>query len=156
MACLACGLFAFAPHSPLLIFNASASAPIGFYWAGPPRPLNRGDLLLVRTPESIRMLAAARGYIPLAVPLVKRAVALSGDFVCADGQTLTIDGRHVADRLSADRAGRPLLAWSGCRKLGTGELFLLMEDVPDSFDSRYFGPVSVDAVIGRLSPLWLR
>ena len=40
--------------------------------------------------------------------------------------------------------------------LGSGEFFLLMEGVPDSFDSRYFGPVRLDAVIGRLALLWRR
>jgi hypothetical protein len=27
-------------------------------------------------------------------------------------------------------------------------------DVPASFDSRYFGPVASDAIVGRLVPLW--
>jgi type IV secretory pathway protease TraF len=44
--------------------------------------------------------------------------------------------------------------WDGCRTLQADELFLLMAAVPDSFDSRYFGPVSLSAVIGRLVPLW--
>ena len=35
-----------------------------------------------------------------------------------------------------------------------GELFLLSATNPASFDSRYFGPVAVSAVIGSAQPLW--
>jgi hypothetical protein len=43
-------------------------------------------------------------------------------------------------------------AWQACRRLVGDELFLLSAN-PESFDRRYFGPVSVDAVIGRAQPL---
>jgi len=89
------------------------------------------------------------------VPLVKRVAAVAGDRVCAADHAVNIDGRHVADRLSADRLGRPLPVWTGCRTLQVGELFLL-NGVPDSFDGRYFGPTPTSAVIGELVPLWLR
>jgi len=155
-AAVGLALLALGRQGPLLIFNASASAPIGLYRVGPAGSINRGDLVLVRTPESVRALAAERNYLPASVPLVKRVAALPGDAVCATLRTITIDGRPVAERLASDREGRPLPAWTGCRKLEDGEIFLLMEDVPNSFDSRYFGPVSADAIIGRLTPLWLR
>src|SRR5215510_3209158 len=65
------GLAALARQAPWLVWNASASAPIGLY-----RVLSgnavRGDLVLVRTPNSVRQLAAERGYLPATVPLVKR------------------------------------------------------------------------------------
>jgi conjugative transfer signal peptidase TraF len=139
--------------APLLIYNASASARIGFYRVLPAAPPRRGDLVLVHPPEAARRLATDRGYLPAGVPLVKRVAALSGDTVCAAMQAISINGAAVATRLSADAAARPLPAWSGCHLLGPGELFLLMADVPDSFDSRYFGPVSIGAVVGRLAPL---
>jgi conjugative transfer signal peptidase TraF len=142
--------------TPLIVFNASASAPVGFYRVLPAMPVTLGDLVLVATPEPVRKLAAERQYIPETVPLVKRAVAISGALVCASGQAVTIDGRHVADRRLVDGAGRVLPAWTGCHRLGADEIFLLMADVPDSFDSRYFGPVRVRDVIGRLKPIWLR
>ena len=138
---------------PFLIYNATASAPIGFYRVLPPDPLRRGELVLVHTPKSVRALAARRGYLPLGVPLVKRIAALSGDTVCIVHHVVRIDGRPVAKQRTEDAKGRPLPQWSGCRTLGSEEIFLLMAGVPDSFDGRYFGPVSARAVIGCLVPL---
>lgn len=142
--------------APLLIYNASVSAPIGLYRVRSADPIRLGDLVLARTPLSVRRLAAERGYLPETVPLVKRVAALSGDSVCVRDRAVSIDGRHVADQLTADTAGRPLPVWTGCWTLGPDEIFLLMADVPHSFDGRYFGPVPASAVIGRLVPLWLR
>ena len=106
------------------------------------------------TPDSVRTLAAERGYLPVNVPLVKRIVGVGGDIICAIGDAISINGRPVATRLQRDRFGRPLPSWSGCRRLGDGEVFLLMEGVADSFDGRYFGPVPASSIIGRLVPLW--
>jgi conjugative transfer signal peptidase TraF len=143
------------PSRPILIYNASASAPVGLYRVLPARPVRLGDLVLASTPGTVRSLAAERGYLPGSVPMVKRVAALSGDTVCAMSGAVTIDGRRVADQLLADRRGRPLPVWSGCRILDDDEAFLLMEDAPDSFDGRYFGPVRTSAIIGTLEPLWI-
>lgn len=148
------GLAALARPAPWLVWNASASAPIGLYRVLPGKPV-RGDLVLVRTPDSVRQLAAERGYLPQNVPLVKRVAALDGDTVCAAGDAIFVNGRVVAERLVRDRLGRPLPSWSGCLLLDGGEAFLLMEGVADSFDGRYFGPVPTAAIIGRLAPLWV-
>jgi conjugative transfer signal peptidase TraF len=148
------GLATLARPAPSLVWNASASAPIGLYRVLPENAA-RGDLVLVRTPNSVRQLAAERGYLPSNVPLVKRIVAGSGDLVCAAGDAISINGRVVAERLARDRLGRPLPTWSGCHLLDSGEAFLLMEGRADSFDSRYFGPVPTPAIIGRLVPLWV-
>ncbi|MGK9232226.1 S26 family signal peptidase [Inquilinus limosus] len=148
------GLAALGRPAPLVVYNASASAPIGFYWVRPAGVFRRGDLVLARTPEALRRLAAERGYVPSTVPLVKRIAALAGDTVCALGHVVAIDGRPVAAQRQADGRGRPLPAWTGCRMLAAGDVFLLMEDVPDSFDGRYFGVSPAVDVIGRLVPLW--
>jgi len=144
---------AFVSPTPKLVWNASASAPIGLYRvvSGTPK---RGDLALVRAPNSAAKLAAERGYLPRNVPLVKRVAALSGNEVCAFHEAIFVEGKIAALRRKTDRAGRPLPWWNECRELGTDELFLLTNDRSDSFDSRYFGPVSSANLIGRLVPLW--
>jgi len=148
------GLATLARPAPWLVWNASASAPIGLYRVLPANAV-RGDLVLVRTPASVRQLAAERGYLPATVPLVKRVAAVGGDVICAAGDVISVNGRGVGERLAHDRSARPLPAWSGCHLLDDGEVFLLMEGVSDSFDGRYFGPVRRAAIIGRLVPLWV-
>ena len=141
--------------SPRVVWNASASAPIGFYWRVAGR-LSSGDLVLARAPLWARTLAAQRRYLPIGVPIIKRVAAVAGDVVCASGDAISIGGRVVAHRLVSDRMGRPLPQWEGCETLGAGEFFLLTADVPDSFDGRYFGVSERRDIIGRLVPLWTR
>jgi conjugative transfer signal peptidase TraF len=139
--------------SPTLVWNASASAPVGLYLMAS-TPARRGDLALVRTPSSVRDLAARRGYLPANVPMVKRIAAGPGDFVCAQGSRIFVNRIQVATRLAWDSARRPLPSWSGCRRLADDDVFLLMAHVPNSFDGRYFGPVARASIIGKLVPIW--
>jgi conjugative transfer signal peptidase TraF len=141
---------------PRLVWNATSSAPVGLYSLAPERHYKRGDLVLVHTPNSVKMLAAERHYLPANVPLVKRIAAVTGDEICAHGEAVSINGHALANRLRVDRMGRGLPAWFGCRTLGQNDVFLLMKAVPDSFDGRYFGAVPSSSIIGRMSPLWMR
>ncbi|MFT4053929.1 MAG: S26 family signal peptidase [Novosphingobium sp.] len=141
--------------APRLVWNASVSAPVGLWRIHPGVRLRTGDMVLARTPASVRSLAAARRYVPANVPLVKRIAARDGDEVCAIGAMVFVNGRPVAKRLAHDSRSRPLPWWSGCEALRDGRLLLLMDN-PASFDGRYFGPVDEDAIIGKATPLWLR
>jgi conjugative transfer signal peptidase TraF len=143
------------PRTPILIWNATASAPIGLYELHRTHALARGDLVLAKPPANALALAAARDYLPAGVPLVKRIAALSGDDVCSFGQRIFINGNPVATRLSTDTQGRPLPSWQGYYRLTRNQVFLLMPYVPDSFDGRYFGPVRRAAILGILRPLWV-
>jgi conjugative transfer signal peptidase TraF len=139
-----------------LIWNASASAPVGLYRVVHQRSYARGDLVLAKPSPSVARLAARRGYLPAGVPLVKRIVATAGNSICVQGENIFIDGQFAAKRLSADSKGRPLPGWFGCRILRQDEVFLLMKGVRASFDGRYFGPTNTSQIIGRLEPLWVR
>jgi conjugative transfer signal peptidase TraF len=139
----------------LLVWNASASAPVGLYRVHPGQMPGRGDLVIARTPAAVRQLAARRRYVPANVPLVKRVAAAKGDRLCASGRTITINGRTAAVRRRTDVAGRTMPWWRGCRVLGPGEIFLLM-DSPNSFDGRYFGITRRPDLVGRAVLLWAR
>lgn len=144
-----------ASSPPRLIYNASDSVPVGWYRVEPTESVAAGNLVLVRLPTEVSTLAAQRGYLPMNVPLLKTIAAVAPQLVCMQDGQLLIDGEHVASWLRKDRQGRALSAWQGCRHLVGDELFLLSRTHPESYDSRYFGPVSASAVIGRAQPLWL-
>jgi conjugative transfer signal peptidase TraF len=154
--CLGLGATIIARPRPRLVWNASASAPLGLYRVEPARPARRGDMVIARMPVALRGLAARRRYLPANVPLVKRVVGAKGDRVCATGATIAVNGRPVATRRLADPLGRRLPWWQGCRTLADGALFLLMAEAPNSFDGRYFGPTAPGDVIGKAIPLWVR
>ena len=151
---IALGWAALATSPPQLIYNASDSVPTGWYRIAPVGSLATGDLVLVRLPADAMVLAARRGYLPSTVPLLKTVAAIAPQQVCVRGDQVLVDGQLTARQLHRDRQGRALPAWQGCRRLVGDELFLL-SNKPESFDSRYFGPVSAGAVIGRAQPLWL-
>jgi len=144
------------PPAPRLVWNTSASAPLGLYWVRPEVPVAKGDMVIARTPAAVRHLAAARRYVPANVPLVKRVAGVVGDRVCAAGTLLSVNGRQVAVRRAADGQGRAMPWWQGCRTLIEGEYFLLMADVPDSFDGRYFGITGNADLVGQAHLLWSR
>ena len=137
-----------------IVYNPSDSVPPGWYRIDPPESLHVGSFVLVRLPADTATLAAQRGYLPEHVPLLKRIGAMSPQQVCIEKRIVRIDDIPVAGVHATDGRGRPLSAWPQCRLLHDGELFLLSATNPASFDSRYFGPVAVSAVIGSAQPLW--
>jgi conjugative transfer signal peptidase TraF len=141
------------PPAPRLVWNASASAPIGLYAVSPGVPTAPGDMAIVRLPERHRRLAATRRYLPMNVPLVKRVAASARDEVCASGQQIWVNGRLVVERMGVDGAGRPMPSWTGCVRLRGKQRFLLM-DAPASFDGRYFGVTDGSDIIGKARLLW--
>jgi conjugative transfer signal peptidase TraF len=141
-------------HPPLLVWNASASVPIGLYAIERPTDLHVGDLAIARPPEQLERFLADRGYLPRGVPLVKHVSALSGQSVCRNGVVITIDAIAVANARESDSRGRPLPCWQGCRIVGENEVFLLNPQSSDSLDGRYFDILPVSSIVGRALPLW--
>lgn len=142
------------PPRPALLWNATASSPIGLYRVGPPGGAGVGDLVVAWPPDQARELGAERHYLPRNVPLVKRVAAAAGDRVCAAGEAIFVNGRLEALRSERDPSGRPMPWWTGCAVLAGGDLFLLTPGVPKAFDGRYFGISRQRQIVGRARLIW--
>ncbi|RVT73052.1 S26 family signal peptidase [Agrobacterium sp. CNPSo 2736] len=137
-----------------LIWNASASVPVGLYRIVRADRLDVTDLAVVMPPDDLADFLDERRYLPRGLPLLKRVLALSGTTVCRNGAEITAYGMAYGQARERDGQGRPLPVWQGCRTLRVGEAFFMKWDSPDSFDSRYFGPLPLSTVVGRAIPLW--
>ncbi len=148
---IALGLASVTSLPTKLIYNASASAPFGFYWIDH-EAISRGGYVYVRVPERVRNLIIQRGYLPPDVPLLKRVAGLNGDRICRQDDEISVNGLVVAIAKRRDGQGREMPDWHGCHILTEQTVFLL-QDHPQSFDGRYFGPVDRRLIIGRATRL---
>jgi conjugative transfer signal peptidase TraF len=136
-----------AAHQPWLLANTTPSEPPGLYMRTS-QPPAAGRLIAFRAPPAAFPYADRRlGYLHR-TPVLKTIAAGPGDQVCTHGGRLTINGRDRAAITPVDRFGVALPHWEGCRPLVAGELFVFSNRVPNSFDSRYFGPVQQDRILG--------
>jgi conjugative transfer signal peptidase TraF len=133
-------------------WNLSPSMPRGLYFLERGTPSERGSIVLVPVPESVRPIALGRGYLPFGAKLLKIVVALPGDFACVRDNSLIINGVVLGSVLSRDSHGLPLAPARFCGELPPGKAFVATS-APLSFDSRYFGTVPL-STLTVVRPLW--
>ena len=112
---------------------------------------DRGDIVVFNPPAS---WAQADG-----TPFIKRVIGEGGDTIKIQDGKVFVNGTAIEeDYVYADEPGGPpqdtfappdQASWV----VPEGELFLMGDHRSDSADSRVFGPVEIDQVIGRA---WLR
>lgn len=139
---------------PIVIHNPSPSLPTGYYTRTSERP-EPGRIIAFQIPAMGRAYAAAHMPPLIRAGIIKRIAAGEGDRVCTTGsEGLTINGKRIAPIVKADRFGRPLPHWQDCRALRAGEYFVFSDRIPNSYDSRYYGPVKASDIIGTYRPVW--
>ena len=142
--------------------NLSASAPRGLYRVVAGLP-TRGAWVVACVSLPSAALAHARGYLgpgPCAggtQPLLKPVVAVAGDVVEIGPEAMTVNGQRLpgSSTAASDSLGRelPHMAW-GRHIVGADELWLVSTRVPNSWDSRYLGPISTAQVWSVARPVW--
>lgn len=143
-----------------LRLNLTPSHPLGLWRIVPlDRAAAVGDLVFVCPPRNAAFeQAVARGYLRRGLcpgwvgPLIKIVAAGEGQRVEV-GRSVAIDGQPLehSDVRSIDGEGRVLMPWSG-GVVPLGHLYLHSSFV-GSYDSRYFGPVPAEGVLGRAEPV---
>jgi len=138
----------------ILLWNASASVPVGLYLLETTGSRYVPELVAVLPPEPLARYLEAGNYLPRGVPMLKHVLALPGQTVCREGLVITIDKVAVGMARERDRRGRSLPVWQGCRVISQDALFLMNPQSADSLDGRYFGPLPISAVLGRAHRIW--
>ena len=137
--------------SPILIWNASESVAVGWYFVAKRLP-KISEIAVLKLPKWIELFASERGYLPKNVWLLKPIAATEPSIICRFGPYVFVDGKHLAKVKTLDKKHRLLPVWKGCTALNPTQSLVLGRH-RDSFDSRYFGPIDRDQVIGTAFPL---
>ncbi|MBO9546974.1 S26 family signal peptidase [Caulobacter sp.] len=139
--------------TPLILINTSPSEPMGVYRRidATVRP---GVLIAFRPPPAARAFLNHTGAGPAPRSVLKTVVAGPGALACVADGRLLVDGRRLGAVARTDRSGRDLPHWSGCRRLAAGEQLVFSDRIPNSFDSRYYGPIRRGDIIGVYAPVW--
>lgn len=147
-ACLVAGMVG--SH---LVYNWTASVPIGLYWLTRGEQLQRGDVVAFGVPPRVEQLVEERRYLPRGALLLKPVAAIPGDQVCTDSGAFVVNGRSFGRMLEHDSERRPMPQHSVCDVVPAGEVYVA-SIAPMSFDSRSFGPVKLSSIRGKVTPLW--
>lgn len=139
-----------------LLWNASASVPLGLYALESTDTRYVTELVAILPSEPLATFLADRGYLPRGIPMLKRVLALPGQTVCRQGLIVLVDRVAMGVARERDGRGRPLPGWQGCRVIAAGELFLMNWQSADSLDGRYLGPLPASSVMGRAQPIWIK
>ncbi len=141
--------------------NLTPSEPLGLWRiVKPDRLILVGDLVFICPPNTDRMREArARGYLRFGLcagrvaPLIKTVVATSGQVIEIHDH-VRIDDRLLPHSRVARTDGqrREMVHYEG-GVVPPGAVFLHSE-FPGSFDSRYFGPLPMDGILGLALEVW--
>ena len=145
-----------------LRLNLTESLPRGVYRTITEEP-RRGSIVVVCLPLEAAELARERGYLgPGSCPggvrgLGKIVLATGGDVVAHREKGIAVNQKPILSSrtltLDSRQRALPHYPW-GEYVLGSREFWLFSPYRPNSYDSRYFGPVSASHVVAVLRPVW--
>ncbi|NQW30083.1 MAG: signal peptidase I [Ignavibacteria bacterium] len=102
----------------------------------------RGDVIVFNVPDSIKSKTNGE-------PFVKRIIGLAGDTVVIGKESIFVNGIRIpSPSLSANP--KPLFIKKTTRTIvPTGEVFVIGDNRPYSWDSRHWGTLQTENIIGK-------
>ena len=100
--------------------------------------VNRGDIIVFRSPPGEESSSVK--------DLIKRVIALPGETVEARDGKIFIDGRQLEEPYIRDGVVTGPLE---PRQIPPGQVWVMGDNRSNSKDSRFFGPIDQDLIVGR-------
>lgn len=108
--------------------------------------VNHGDLVVFERPPE-----ASNGEDGEIKDLIKRVIAVGGDTIECHDSTIYINGRGTDEPYLVD--GTPACGGGSCelarQEIPDGMVFVMGDNRTNSEDSRCFGPIDEDTIVGR-------
>lgn len=146
-------IFVLLPKTKYFFMNTTTSLPLGIYYISK-ESLSLGKTVVFQKPTFLTKMD--KNWLIKKGVFLKKITAVPGDKVCTRNNRLSINDNEIGLIKSKDRNGDPLpniINSEFCRNLIPGE-FWTGTDHPNSFDSRYYGPIMA-ANLKTVKPLIL-
>ena len=143
--------FGLIPSLKFMFLNSTRSAPVGIYFSAFNQTLSSGDYVVLYPPEEAKPYLYGRHWT-IAPFLLKQVAALPGEQYERKMSWLMV-GRQAAYAFRSDPDGLPLpVPPDGVFTVPESKVLLVSWDEPQSFDSRYFGPVDQSLIVRKVVP----
>lgn len=143
-------------------FNYTDSMPVGFYKKTQTTIIHRGDLVAVCLPQQIAKIGLKNHYLAHgsctngSIPVLKKIIAIPDDSVSLSNQFITVDDlSYPAPRQHKDfhnHLVKKIIRNGSYQHIQTYWLYGANDPV-HSWDSRYYGGVTRQHIIGVYKPL---
>jgi conjugative transfer signal peptidase TraF len=134
-----------------ILYNGTASVPVGYYFSIPTKDIKVGDLFAITIADKYMQIIRKLGYPANGHLLLKRVIGVEGDVIEIAKSGVLVNNILVKNSQSQEMIrGIKLspLPVGYHHKLISGE-FWVMGDVNNSYDSRYFGVVNTKQVLKK-------
>jgi conjugative transfer signal peptidase TraF len=137
-----------------IVINTSPSVQPGIYIRSSATP-KVGAIVDFEIPAAAQPYIHARsGYSGGNWYILKPIIAGPGDQIDTLGEWLVVNGKRIAPMPPReDSAHRPLPIWRACRRLADDEFFVFSDRIPNSFDSRCYGPITRNEIASVRRPI---
>ncbi|MCX6884749.1 MAG: signal peptidase I [Verrucomicrobia bacterium] len=133
--------------APTIQPNESVVAEMGAYRSGKPQ---RWDVVVFHPPTEETGTKQGEVWVMRVAGLPGESLDIRGDGIYADGRRQAQPGRIDGIRYFPGIQGAMVRGVSYPCKIPEGSYFLLGDNTTNSFDSRFWGPVSGQRILGRV------
>jgi conjugative transfer signal peptidase TraF len=149
----------FTTHYFGILINVTPSMKLGFYGKSTSL-IHRGDTVAFFLADPYKTIGLDKLYIEKgrkcngADPLIKEVIAIPGDHVILNNDTIQVNGAQYFYRTShMDSEGRALDIYPRGDYPNTTGYWMLGTYGGNSWDSRYWGPIPRDRILYKVIPL---
>lgn len=132
-----------------VIYSATASMPRGFYLVIPTNKISHQDIVEFTPPPNALNFAQKNHWLPQSGSIIKYVFAVPNDHVCTHNQKILVSGKEIGSISKFYAKNKPLPQTNFCGKLSKDQYLLLSTKSERSFDGRYFGPISLQKILGK-------
>lgn len=133
-------------------YNLTASAPKGLYRITTTTPLERGQLVTIKIPDSVKENSGKSRWNKVDTPLLKQIGGLPGDEVKVTDDGFFVNNEYIGPVFKVDKHGEAMPMIRGTFIIPPN-MFLPISHYEKSFDGRYFGTLPFTSIENHVTPL---